>query len=312
MASDPGTVFESLDRKGPGSSEKTDDITGVPLAKMESTEYKTSFASGDSVSSIPGFVGDRLEQSDTGSGPEPESGDPDGHRERPRRTAEQRISQLTRRYREEQDKSTDLEGAVRELLTEVKEKDKRISELLRRQQSTAESPDSAEQPIGRSDDIRDIIRSEIKPLFERQQAIETQSRLRQEQEGSYSDALDVLPALGDVNSPESKAFRRIWSGSPLRHDPDGPLHVAYQVRGVLVEESHSRPEREARKRAASVVRPGPASPETTAPATSNRVRGVMNEAFTRLREGDDDPDTYIAARKAQRRAARNAFRGDAG
>lgn len=315
--SDPGTVFESFDGSSPGTQPKSDDITGVPLQKYADssdgdwpdTEAGRSHR-GSTISSVPGSNG--IQPEDEGSVGVQET---DEREERkPRRTAEQRIRQLTRRYRSAEGRSSELETQLRDLQTQIKRQDETISSLrsARPSRSTREassyedyssSPEGGDRGGFDPDVIRKVVAESIAPIAERIERTERQNQLQQEQQSSFAEAVQELPELQDANSEEARYFNELWGSSRLREDPDGPLHIAMIVKGALSDDRRDRPSREARKRAASVVTPGPRNPEVQPPHV-HAGKKVFTEGMSRLREGDDDPDTYIATRKAQRRFMR--------
>jgi hypothetical protein len=146
----------------------------------------------------------------------------------------------------------------------------------------------------------------VQPILNRQDAVDRQASLQQSHEAAFADVLQEFPEFGDTNSAERRTFNEIWQNSSLRGDPDGPLQVAYQVRGVLADEVARRADQEPRKRAASVIKPGPVPQDSTTSAADVKRKNVSAEGLRRIRLGSDDPQDYIAVRKAQRRSGKRA------
>ena len=304
-------LFPALDGSSPGDEPASEDITGVPLKPLnEGAEWPDSFATGSGIASVtkeglgeePLAAEDQRFEEDTRERQEKKN----------RRSARERIAQITRRYRQEQDRA--------ELLKEeLSKRDQRIEALERRLSShpmvrpstLSESPYAQAAASGEgveapAMDVAQIVSQEVRraiePIVRHQEESERRQMLEREQQQSYMEALKELPELADPNSAESVAFREIWEGTRLKNDPEGPYYVALMVKGAFAEERQTRPAREARKRAASVVTSGPAPTPTETALPRRSMARLVDAGLERMRRGDDTADTYIAVRKAMRRA----------
>src|SRR3972149_1207542 len=86
----PESIFPSLDGSSPGDKVSGDDISGRPLPPMMPTA-----AEGGQGSHIPPYGQEPMVPMEPGAEPPGEPGVPTGPR---RRTAQERIAQLTRKY----------------------------------------------------------------------------------------------------------------------------------------------------------------------------------------------------------------------
>lgn len=307
MASEKPTLFPQLNGT-PGDAPQSEDITDMPLRPLNAgqKDWPDSFATGENVSSIhsEGAFGEQPEQ----VGPKEET--TERQEKKSRRSAGERIAQLTRRYRQEESRAHGLTEALAARDERIEALERRLEERQSYKPPATEpyyaAPEGQDpqgpQPANIAHIVNDAVRRAVDPIVRDTKAEREQRALKDEQQVSYMDACREVPELADPQSSESEAFREIWSQSPLRVDPDGPLHVAYMVKGAFAEERQTRPAREARKRAASVVTPGPRTTDiTTSAPKSGHMKNVMSEGLDRFRGGDKDPETYIAIRKAQRR-----------
>ena len=318
-----GLMFPSLDGSDPGSQESISDVTGIPLEKVEPNisagkDYPLSSAAGDMVSQIPGRGPPGTEAEAASNVAGSETVEP-GDAQRRGRTPQDRISQITKKYRNEERKNDYLGQQLDALQAQIQQKDQAIQDLSRRV-STIQGPrteqvygdlaqvsaDQAAVPAGVDlQAIRQIVGEAIAPLAERQRKQDEFSRLQGDQQVSLAEAAEMVPELNDPNSPQAKSFREIWAVSPLRESAEGPLHVALMVRGAYAEEA-PKGQVEARKRAASVVSTGPASLPTSSASPAGQYKQIYKEGLRNIITGDDSYDNYIAARKAQRRGIKSS------
>lgn len=300
--SDIPLVFESLDGPEPGSEPMVDNITDTPLQRgLPPLEGYPDTQLGQQVGHVPGAGGepgypDVPEGYDRPYGSEEPQ--PDAAR-RNRIPARQRIAQLTQRYRQSENQNSELLAQIQDLQKKINMQEARMNQASRTPPAQegygASEPGSFDPNV-----IRQIVEEVVSPIREEMTSNRTQSQLRQSQDMSLAQAVRELPELGRPDSEAAEVFRELWASSPLRSHPDGPLHVAFQVKGVLAEERASEPEQEARKRAAQVIRPGP-MPGVPAPSGAGREKQKLyDEAMKRVREGSATDDDYITARKIQR------------
>jgi hypothetical protein len=303
--SEKPTVFQPMDGSAPSELPAGDDITGVPLKPFnEKAEWGDAFAQeGSAVSSVPGAdpLGSGAPTPEYGA---PETVDPQPEKRRRGKSAQERISQLTRNYRHEQGVNQELNDKLQRLEERLENTERRPPPSRQAapppsQETYADYAADSGQDLGRV--VADSVRRAVEPLQARLEASEQATKLQRAQAASEQEAARVCPELLDPQSEESAAFRDIWSGDPLRYDPAGPYKVALMVKGAFAEERQTRPARTAKKRAASVVTPGPGTPELDQQPQGQRYDRVIDEGLRRTREGISEPGDYIAIRKAQRR-----------
>lgn len=113
--------------------------------------------------------------------------------------------------------------------------------------------------------------------------------LQMARERSFALACEEFPALRDGRTQARQTFNRLFDNSPLRDHPDGPYHVAMQVRGVLADEV-ARNQPAPQDRQALNLAPIPAQPSTSPVDISISQRGAIERdqaaAYAEMRAGD--------------------------
>ncbi|MBN1459185.1 MAG: hypothetical protein JXA57_06595 [Armatimonadetes bacterium] len=305
MINEVPRLFESFDGQEPGTQERSDDITGMPLRpgipplQAEYPDSNVAYQTGHSPSTggEPGLPDQRT----AGRADEPYDPEVD-QRSRNRIPARQRIAQLTQKYRQSENQNSELMARIESLQESLRAQEAKINSVTRT--PTQPSDDSYAGAISQGgvdlDSIRRIVQEAVTPLSQRLDGNDRMTQLKAAQDRSFYEALKELPSLKNQESEEAEIFRELWATSPLQSHPDGPLHVAFQVKGVLAEDRAYQPEQEARKRAANVVRPGP-TPGMPAPSGALREKQkIYEQAMQRVKEGSATTDDYIVARKIRR------------
>lgn len=315
-----GTLFPTLDGTTPGDlTDKPQDISGQVLPDLRD-DPPSQIASGDSLSMIPG---DRPGL-DTPEGEPVAGGEIEAPAERRgRRSASDRIAQLTKKYRQEQDARTGLEVQLSTLMGKLEEQAQMIQKLsVRSPSASGKSANTADDPSGLgvlegdapqpapASDIAAVVTKAIEAYDARKQRqVQEQESLKSAHVASFQEAAEEFPELNDSRTRAHKLFMQLYNTSPLRVLPDAPYQLALQVRGILADEAanpRANPAAlEARKRQASIVPSRPASTSTELPGAQRAA--AQKELATlqaQMKAGDQDPRTYIRWRKL-RAALRN-------
>lgn len=330
---DPGTVFSREDGRAPGSATPSEDISDyiLPPANPDREEsyFKQVNSSITETSQREGLAGDQDEPSDS-TYPEPQEG---GRRRR--RSAQERIAQLTQQRREAERSNTELAQRFSEVQERLALQEREL-EALRRRPLTGPSTPESHTSSGQSaydyaypprdsfdgaqaamsqlslDDIRRVVTETVAPIIQRDEERTRQEALGREHEAAWKQVVEEFPEFANAQSREAQTFAQIWQTHPLRNDGMGPLHVAYQVLGVLRDEARDEYGRTQRKRAAQVVPTGPTDAALLGQQTSEvtKLRKVFDDRMARIRHGSGDAADYIEARKAARRSLKRAGRYD--
>lgn len=323
----PGTLFPEMGENGsPGDAEKGSDITGLILKDLdepEGGEYGDSDVSrGSNLSSVPGG-GEDPYAAPTNDGVQVAGGEIEPPQSRSRRSARDRISQLTKKYRQEQDARGQLELQLGELVQTLRAQ----SEELRALRSSPHSarPNAQQAPADElglgtvggdapnytpnqsfsANDIAGIVDKAIaKHMDGWRQASDAQNRLKVAHDQSFREAADEFPELADARTKAHKLFMELYNQSPLRQLEDAPYQIALQVRGILADEARdprSKQNAEARKVQASVVPVASQPPISQGQAQLGAMEKRIKEVSHEMQMGNPDPRLYIEWRKLDRR-----------
>lgn len=304
-----GTIFPSLDGSSPGEVPAAGDITGVVLNDLiQGDDPVSEIATGGTLPAIsPAAEPAAAEPVQVAGG---EIQPPAARR---KRTAEDRIAQLVRKYHDERENSSALETQLARLAEIVEKQNEQLTAL--RNPSTPRPPAaSSSDPSGlgvlegaaapaqgtpvSANDIAAVVSKAIESYDQRRSRQEAQiAQLRASHEQSFDEACEEMPELRDARTRAHQTFMALYRQSPIRNLPDAPYQIALQVKGILADEARaSGPAVEARKRQASVVTPSPSVsdiPDTQRAA----LQKAYNETCLALRQGDKDPRTFIKWRK---------------
>ena len=235
-----------------------------------------------------------------------------------RKSAAERISQLTARYRQTETERDALADQVANLSAQFQNSQAQIAELLR-QRAPTPKPKPTEGGLfsapAQADDapayapvdarmIREIVAEAIKPLVTDVQVTREQVALRAQHDAALVDAIAEYPELAKPNSEAAEVFRQLYQTHPLRTLPDAPIHLAMLTRGILADARRQEQATAARKRQAGVQAPSPSATDEIGPTDNQVVARAADEARGRLREtADKSFQTYKALRAASQRAS---------
>jgi hypothetical protein len=315
MPSDPGTLFPSIDGDSPGTEPARADVTGQVLPDL--AESSIAAGQSNSISHVDMLGGGQVEGAEPGkqlvAGGEI---DPPAQR-KGGRTAADRIAQLTKKYRQEQDGRSQLEVQLSQLVSRLEDQSKLITQLSSRSPAAHGKPDnSAGDPSGLGDlggdapknapasDIAAVVQQALVNYDQQRQYAEAQKVAQTNMHiASFKEACEEFPELADARTSANRLFLQLYNTSPLRALPDAPYQIALQVRGILADEA-SNPrvnpaEVDARKRGASIVPSRSLSTPTPEVAGTQRVQlekelGKIND---QMKAGSQDPRLYIQWRK---------------
>lgn len=333
-SSDPGTVFQREDLSSPGSAPDVEDISGYPLPPI-SDEGDRYFAQTNGTfsptSQREGLASDQGPADSTITSDTPSDG-------RRRRTARERIAQLTQQRRDAERENHALQERFAEVQDRL-ERQQRELEALRRQPREGPST-QASHPGGQGvydyaysqqtapqtldggqaamsfqseslrDDIRRAVSETMAPILAREEERTRREALNRDQNFAWQRVVEEFPEFANPQSREAQTFAEVWDKHPLREHGDGPLHVAYMVRGIVADEAAEERGRTQRKIGAQIVPTAPTvGPAHASHATDQeKFRKIFEERARRLRAGSGDDADYIEMRKAQRRAMPRAGR----
>lgn len=134
------------------------------------------------------------------------------------------------------------------------------------------------------------------------------SELQLAQEDAFLQAQADVPGLDDPNSQVHKTFMKVWSRSPLRQLPDGPLHVAFQVQGLLAQEAAANAQLTNRKRQAGVSAPAPSATDVLDGSKTQALQQEYARISNAIKAGSKDPDLMLKFRKLGRVLGRTRIR----
>lgn len=233
-----------------------------------------------------------------------------------RRTASQRISQLTARYRQTEGERNELAAQVEQLASIVRAQNEQLSQLSQSPRRSNQPDNSTEldgilagqtggpQPVGNGLDagaIQRIVQSAIAPLVQRVQAADARDSLKAEHEASFARAVQEFPELGKPNSEAVQVFAELYRTHPLRQLADGPEQLAYMVRGILADSRRQEQTSRSRKIAASGAAPVPSNTDILPPNEGAGDKKVADAAKENYRLGDHQYATYRAIRLGGRK-----------
>lgn len=295
----PGSMFPSLYGDGtPGDRDAGQDITGQVLPDL-SPKPDLAPGTGESISNVPGGPADAADA--PGAQGAPATSDAAGRPPQDRRpkTAQERIAQLTRRYRQAEDQNNNLSAQLQELLQISRAQAGEIAALRSGRAAAPPAGEINPDPTGgaaaRSDTpitldaVRNVVRDVITGYDNERRAYDTRvQQMKVAHEEAFKDAAQEMPELLDQRSRARQIFDELYAQSPLITLPDAPYQIALQVRGILADEQRRGQATEARKVQVSAMAPsapavGDASSEVVAAqrefAHLTKVRQSGNEDF---------------------------------
>lgn len=294
----PGTMFPSLYEGGtPGDRDGGADISGQVLPDL-TPQSDDAPGVGSSMSSVPGAAPDDPTARVPGAAANINTPAPQGDRKP--RTAQERIAQLTRRFRQAEDQNQNLNAQIQELLQIGRAQAQEIAAL--RDGRPTKAPELEGDPTGGAtsradvpitlDAVRNVVRETIVGYDQerRNQDLRIQ-QMRAAHEASFKNAAQEMPELMDQRSRARQVFDEIYSSSPLIQLPDGPYQIALQVRGILADEQQRGQAMEARKVLAST--PAPSSSSVDVMGTELQAAQKEFAQLTAMRRnGNEDFKVY--------------------
>lgn len=256
----PGTMFPSLYGGGtPGDQPAPEDITDQVLPDL-TPRSDLAPGTGSNLSVVPSG-------SDAPPGtPVPAQGNvqaPSRQEGRRPRTAEERIAQLTRRYRQAEDQNNNLSAQISELLQTTRAQ---AAEIAAIRAGRVPQPEVSADPTGGAaaqgsipitlDAVRQVVGETLRSYDSERRATESRiQQMRASHEAAFKEAALDMPELMDTRSRARQIFDELYASSPLIQLPDGPYHIALQVKGLLADEQRQGAAQEVRKVQASAVAP---------------------------------------------------------
>lgn len=293
----PGTVFPGFDGT-PGDQIPAEDISGQPLEPLMSPDDPLAAGTGSSLPSAPGGgagadAGDARSQTIAG-------GEVPAPAQRKARTANDRIAQLTKRYRDEQRARGDIEGRLEEAIGILRAQGEELTRLRSgRAPSKANEaadalglagvPDGQGSPGFTLESLSGVIERKFEEFEARRSQRDNEIRqLQASQEMAFKEATEEMPELLDPRSPARQYFDELYRTSPLKTLPDGPYQIALQVRGLLADEVRHTPAPERKVQAGVIVPSG-------GPVDTNS-RAALEKEYAELtalrKKGNDEFPVY--------------------
>jgi hypothetical protein len=292
-------MFPELGGDGaPGDADAGTDVSGVRLPDLSPSNDDFAPGTGSSLSSVPSVAADapaagqRDVQVEAGTFPASQT--------RKARTAEERIAQLTRRYRQEEQKNQNVSAQLQQLLEVTQRQSAELTAIRsgRVVQPTAgdlEAEVPGAPPSGplTLDAVRSVVRDVIVDYDSKRREGDSRiQQMRQAHEASFKEAAEDLPELMDTRSRARQVFDELYSSSPLTQLADGPYQISLQVRGIIADEQRrgqaASPER---KLQVGVVMPSPSMSDL--PHSEVQAAKVEFAQLTKARrDGNEDFKVY--------------------
>lgn len=319
-SSGQGTMFPALRGGDPGENDPGQNLGdypfGAPLHGEDSMPLSTIAQSGVVSPAEVQAAGEQLPDPNMqileGIAAPGVGGPPTSTR---KRSAEERISQLTARWRAEQNTNSELTNQLAQL-TQV------VQSMQAQQFSQPQVPrpnygsgeaSPSDNPLANfgqqnaqvpnATDLRRIVQESVAPLAETVTGLIHANQLRQAQEVSFARAVEDFPEIGRPGTEAQNLFRRIM----LEHGgiaglPDAPEQAAVFVRGVLAGSRRDSQVAGQRKLQAGiqVPTPSPSDEISIGPSQAAQVKALRDQAAQNTRLGDRSFETYKALRLAGR------------
>lgn len=246
----------------------------------------------------------------------------DVQRNRNRRSAAERIAQLTRKFRDEEEQrgvaEQMLENQSRQIMA-LQQQISRIghspiqgvpanhgaprpsaSDLFGDADPTEQTPTIPHQGVPASltrEDIRSVLREVVtEQNLEHQKQLADQQRLLQAHEEAFGVAAEDFPELADQNSTARRLFNELYQKSPIKNLPDAPLQIAYQVRGILADQRSPRSTDQAKRQMAGIV-PTPTGAAEIGESQIAQAKKRVGQLQEAIRNGDTSFNTYRELRQ---------------
>lgn len=308
---EPSTLFPSIDGSDPGQEDSQDnlDARGGPgalpsLSPDEDWNAPPSDIVEPGAPSVAGVTPPTIPaepEIDIAPGIVEGQEAPRGRR----RSAEDRIAQLTARYRSTETERDNLAQQVAHLTNVIQNIQTAPLPTARTPRSSPAGLDTlagGEVEAAPSFDpgvVRGVVQEAIAPLVQEVNSNKEALRKRAVHEDSFRRASEEFPELTQVGSEARAVFDELYRKHPIAALDDGPEQLAYLTRGILASDRRDRNVQLRRKQAAAVHTPTTApTEEPSSSARAQQVEKARSEAAKNLRLGDNSFGTYKAARLA--------------
>lgn len=297
-----GPLFPELKDGGDqGSQDAGADITGLILPDLSD-----SVGQGSSVSSVPTTVLEGAEAPKAPDDPNVVSGEIPQPQNRRARNAAERIAQLTRRYHQEEQARSGAEAQLARVTALLEAQQNEIRALRQAPAQAQGLNGEAPAPVPVTpDSIRSIVGEVIQDYDSKVRAQNQRiAQMNTSHDQSFAAAQEEWPELGDRRTRARQLFDQLYSQSPLRELPDGPYQIALQVRGILADESVTRPAPHSPLSAGErKVQAAAFAPQQSINEIPNGGRAALvkeyGELMNRMRAGDTEASTYVRLRKVR-------------
>lgn len=316
---EPSTMFPSLDGNDPGQEESVDNLDArggpgalPPLSPTEDWDAPHSDVVEPGAPTVAGVTPPTIPaEPEIDIMPAVTEGQeaPRGRR----RSAEDRIAQLTGRYRAAEGERDALAQQVAHLSNIIQNTQQQMAQLAtaRTQRTSPAGLDplaggeAETSPAFDPGAVRGVVQEAIAPLMQEVSSNKEALRKRAVHEDSFRRATEEFPELNEVGSEARSIFDELYRKSPIAALDDGPEQLAYLTRGILASDRRDRNVQTRRKQAAAVHTPSTAPVEAQS-AQAKQAAKAGAQAAHNLRLGDNTFATYKAARLAAlaRRATR--------
>jgi hypothetical protein len=316
-----GTLFPEMGGGGsPGDAEAGDDITGIVLKGLSDPDNTPAPAhDGGTLSLAPAPP---LEGAPAAPAPVPgmvvEDTTPQPEQGRPK-TAQQRIAQLTHKYRSAEKEKGEVETQLSQVLDVMKAQGQELAEL---RGTLARPLAGAAVPQDKPDDILGLPGAQPSPtrsvepttgvpmtpdtlkaivtdaitIYDQGRRNEESARTRTvaAQEQSFQVAAAEMPELRDARTRAHQIFSELYKSSPLAALDDGPYQIALQVRGIMADEKADSAGADANQVQEDRLRHATLPPQPSQIPQGNRAVMLKeyNDIVAERKRGNEDFNLY--------------------
>lgn len=234
-----------------------------------------------------------------------------------KRSAEERINQLTAKWRTTQTENSALNQQVAQLSQLIQNMQAQQSSQFQAprplygsgEASPSDNPLASlaqpSAPAQNATDLRRIVQESVAPLANTVTGLIEAQRQRSLQEASFARAVADFPDIGKVGTEANRYFREVMENHALGTLDDGPEQVAVFVRGILAGARRDSQVASQRKVQAGVQipTPSPSDEVSIGPSRAQQVKDLRAQAARNYRTGDSSFETYKALRLAGRAQA---------
>lgn len=227
-----------------------------------------------------------------------------------KRSAEERINQLTARWRSTETENSALQNQVAQLTQMIGQMQMQQSAQSspRAQYGSGEASPSDPNPFAvagggsapgvDANSLRRIIEESVAPLAQTVTGLVQANQRKALHEVSFARAVEDFPELAKPGSEARAVFDKLYANHGLAAEPDGPEQIAVMVRGILAGARRDSQTVSQRKVAASVQVPTPSASDdvVSGQPQTHQIEQARRELLQRMRSGDRSFETYRALR----------------